>query len=393
MKLLIHRNYLVFLSIVLLTSIAYTQNEMENQCGTVSTTESINFYNSVKPQIKALEQDFIQKKLSKKESSKKLLNLIPIKVHIIRNSDGSGGLDISSLENTIANLNEIYAKAYMQFYFYEDINFIDKNTLEHFNKKNEKNLIEANYVSNIINIYFIDYVENELEESLCGYTNSIGKNNVIVIKNSCATNNSTLAHEMGHFFSLEHTHGTNNSKQTTELVDGSNCDTDGDGICDTPADPKLSNNIINNFCDYTGKLTDSNGDYYKPDTRNIMSYSRRGCRNHFSEQQFARMHAYYKLIKDRITTPVTDSDPVNDATINALSEVKLYPNPVTNGSIFIKASLNDNALQYQIINYQGQILAKGMTSNKAINVIELAPGAYLLILEDSKSRVIKRFIK
>ncbi|SFD38121.1 zinc-dependent metalloprotease [Algibacter pectinivorans] len=393
MKLLVHRNYLVFLSIVLLTSIAYTQNEIENQCGTVSTTESINFYNSIKPQLKALEQDFIQKKLSKKESSKELLNLIPIKVHIIRNSDGSGGLDSSSLENTIANLNNIYAKAYMQFYLYEDINFINNNALEHFNKKNEKSLIEANYVSNIINIYFIDYVENEIEESLCGYTNSIGKNNVIVIKNSCASNNSTLAHEMGHFFSLEHTHGTSNSKQTTELVDGSNCDTDGDGICDTPADPKLSSNTINNFCEYTGNLTDANGDYYKPDTGNIMSYSRRGCRNHFTEQQFARMHAYYKLIKDRITTPITDLNPVNDATINALSEVTLYPNPVANGSIFIKGALNDNALQYQISNYQGQILAKGITSNKAINVNELAAGAYLIILEDSKSRVIKRFIK
>ena len=32
-------------------------------------------------------------------------------------------------------------------------------------------------------------------------------------------------------------------KKTTELVDGSNCDTDGDGICDTPADPGLTNAI------------------------------------------------------------------------------------------------------------------------------------------------------
>ena len=329
--------------------------------------------------------------MSKKGASKNPLNSIPIKAHIIRNTDGSGGLDIANLEKAMANLNEVYANAYMEFYLFEEINYINDNQLEYFKKGNEENLIQANYVSGIINIYFIDYIENESEESICGYTDNSEKINVIVMKNSCTTNDSSLAHEMGHFFSLIHTHGLSNSKLTTELVDGSNCDTDGDGICDTPADPKLSSNTINNFCAYTGNETDAQGNNFNPDARNIMSYSRKACRNHFSEQQFARIYGFYKSIENRIATP--SNVIINTPKSNDLFEAKVYPNPVSNGTIFIKAFLIDPSIRFKITNFQGQMLAKGVISNNEINVSQLASGTYLLVLENSSSRVIKKFIK
>ena len=87
-------------------------------------------------------------------------------------------------------------------------------------------------VSSASSIYFTDYVESSTGGSLCGYAYYPGGADVILMKNSCATNGSTLPHEVGHFFSLRHTHGPSNLLTTTELVDGSNCDTDGDEICD-----------------------------------------------------------------------------------------------------------------------------------------------------------------
>ena len=75
------------------------------------------------------------------------------------------------------------------------------------------------------------------------------------MRNSCAYNGSTIIHEFGHYFSLFHTHGPTNSAITTELVDGSNCTTSGDELCDTPADPNLSGNVTN--CLYTGGLFDA----------------------------------------------------------------------------------------------------------------------------------------
>ncbi len=71
---------------------------------------------------------------------------------------------------------------------------------------------------------------------------------------------------------------------TSELVDGSNCSTDGDLICDTPADPNLQN-IALSSCTYSGTYTDINGDLYSPDTSNIMSYAKESCINQFSNQR------------------------------------------------------------------------------------------------------------
>ncbi|HEX9601092.1 MAG TPA: M43 family zinc metalloprotease, partial [Mariniflexile sp.] len=266
----------------------FAQNETAS-CGTVITKESTAFYNSIKPQLKSYEQAFMQKRLSKSTSHTNLMNSIPVKAHVIRNSNGTGGISEADLNTAISNLNDLYAGAFMEFFLCDGINYINEDSLSHLKKGDEKSLIETNNVTGLINIYFVDYIENALEESICGYADNEGRNDVIVMKNSCVANDSTLAHEMGHFFSLMHTHGTDDTK-TTELVDGSNCDTDGDGICDTPADPKLTTKNVNNFCQYIGTETDANGDTFTPDTGNIMSYAMKGCRSHFSQQQLARMY-------------------------------------------------------------------------------------------------------
>jgi hypothetical protein len=98
-----------------------------------------------------------------------------------------------------------------------------------------------------------------------------------------------LAHEVGHGIGLPHTHGYTNYGTTDELVDGSNCETHGDHFCDTPADPNILG-LVNGSCIYTGSLTDANGDFYVPNTGNIMSYTNGGCRDHFSTDQLDRMY-------------------------------------------------------------------------------------------------------
>ncbi len=98
-----------------------------------------------------------------------------------------------------------------------------------------------------------------------------------------------LAHELGHALGLPHTHGYTNTGTTTELVDGSNCETHGDHFCDTPADPNLLY-VINSSCVYTGSAVDANGDAYQPNTHNLMSYTYSHCPDHFSEEQSERMH-------------------------------------------------------------------------------------------------------
>lgn len=304
--------FLLFLILVSFGVNTYAQNETAS-CGTITTEKSLDYFNSIKPEIKKYEQIFVQQQFAKNTSKTRLVNAIPVKAHIIRNSNGTGGLCISDLDNAITNLNTVYADAFMEFFLCDDINYINEDLLCHFKKGDEKTLIETNNVAGLINIYFTDYIENNSDESICGYADNEGRNDVIVMNNSCVTNSSSLAHEIGHFFSLMHTHGADDS-MTTELVDGSNCDTDGDGICDTPADPKLTTKNVNNFCQYTGTVTDAHGDTYAPDTNNIMSYAMKGCRTQFTQQQLARMYAFYLTAKNYLACPSFNANVSADVT-------------------------------------------------------------------------------
>ncbi|MEP1487730.1 MAG: T9SS type A sorting domain-containing protein [Algibacter sp.] len=308
---LFNLNNLLLFSIFFISTIFYTsaQNKDTSSCDTRFSTENQEYIKSLKPQIKKFEKQFSSLSSTfSKSSNKTLKNSIPIKAHIIRSSNGKGGLSTSDLNLIIDNLNATFSGAYFEFYLSDGINYIDNDAFCHFNRKNEDSLTETNNVSGLINIYFTDFLENASKSSICGYTNTIGRSDVILMKNDCAKNGSSLAHEIGHLFSLMHTHGADGDELTTELVDGSNCDTDGDGICDTPADPKINSNSVDNFCSFTEIILDANGDRFQPDAQNIMSYSKKACRSHFSQQQLARMFAFYKSAKNYYSSPSFNAD-------------------------------------------------------------------------------------
>ena len=102
-------------------------------------------------------------------------------------------------------------------------------------------------------------------------------------------------YELGHFFGLKSTF----RGYKEELVNGSNCETAGDFICDTPADPyRLGDktryyiNLANCVFHYPEK--DPNGEYYQPDVGNVMSYYF-NCHCGFSYQQYKKMaENFYK---------------------------------------------------------------------------------------------------
>ncbi|MEM6515924.1 MAG: T9SS type A sorting domain-containing protein [Bacteroidota bacterium] len=241
------------------------------------------------PQLQELENAFLQRKMQRHATS--FTNYVPIKPHIIRMDNGTGGLSEEDLYDAIALMNVIYEASELEFFICGGINYIDDSDYFNFQKSEESALTAANNVDDVINIYFANTVISATGSNLCGYAYFPGGPETIMMKNSCAVNGSTLSHEVGHFFALSHTHG--NSAQTNELVDGSNCSISGDFICDTPADPRLSYSNVNWDCEYTGTDTDANNDTYIPDELNLMSYSRKACRNTFSSQQLARMNAVY----------------------------------------------------------------------------------------------------
>jgi hypothetical protein len=138
------------------------------------------------------------------------------------------------------------------------------------------------HVKNRINIYLASELQSP---SLCGYAggNASVSSSTVVLK----CKEGTVIHELGHLFGLPHTFGGN------ELVDGSNCATEGDGFCDTPADPYIEDTDIvwQDGCEFIWEGKDANGQYYSPDVGNIMSYYTCSCG--FSREQFIKMANTY----------------------------------------------------------------------------------------------------
>ncbi len=114
--------------------------------------------------------------------------------------------------------------------------------------------------------------------------------NLLFIRDAYLNTQELVPHEMGHYFNLLHTFSGGD-----ELVNGSNCTTAGDWVCDTPADPFEKPNAGNLNCTYTGTATDANGQAYAPDMKNLMSYwHSRGCStDHFTPGQLERAYQGY----------------------------------------------------------------------------------------------------
>jgi hypothetical protein len=93
---------------------------------------------------------------------------------------------------------------------------------------------------------------------------------------------------MGHYAGLLSTHDTSGG---AELANELNCDTAGDFICDTYADPNLYQ-LVDMDCKYGAFLTDPTGTFYVPSVANIMSESRDECKCIFTPMQLRRMVFY-----------------------------------------------------------------------------------------------------
>lgn len=385
---ILQKTYIIFAILVCCSYLLSHSQEIEAHDDQI-TDKLAHLDGHGKRLLKKYQQDYLVSTVAKNSSSKKQSFRVPVKAHAVRDTDGRGGLSTSSIESALEDLNNIFKDVNVQFYLFNGVEFIDDSNLNEIRKGDEGALINDYYREGVLNIYFTDKILNISDLSICGYNIDNLDKNIIILKNSCAVNGSSMAHEIGHFFSLIHTHG-NGISGTMELVDGSNCDTTGDGLCDTPADPGLSYDNVNEDCNYTGITIDANGDFYAPDTGNVMSYSRKSCRDHFSAQQYARMYAYYLMMKDEIF----DEFEVSTTTTEGLESLKIYPNPVTNGQIFIQRDefLNET-LEFEVTNLSGQILFKGYSTKDVINVNQLPSGSYFLTLRNAETKITRRFIK
>ncbi|GAB4031347.1 fibronectin type III domain-containing protein [Spirosoma gilvum] len=280
------------------------------------------------------------------------ITYVPIRPHIVQRSDGTGGFSLASLNQVIALTNSYFlTNGYgIQFYFAGDTPDYIKNDSLYI----KGILYPDGNASNALNQYYVPFISSGAGGYAYYPSNDIISTRSVIAVGGFETEddlgNRLIPHELGHNFNLIHTFGQNpgsgalGSGVTTELVTrgaGANCTTDGDLVCDTPADPYNmpgANLIYVNGCpqyDPTSTARDANGEAYLPSITNIMSYYF-PCTSNFTAGQYDRMQAGLALRQTHtaytlIAPPTTVTAPSNlTGTVSGTSIMLTWQDNATN---------------------------------------------------------------
>jgi len=214
--------------------------------------------------------------------------IINVFVHVVKRDDGTGGLSNTQVSNWITVLCNDFSARNIAIRVTGQANLNSTTFFDGINDSNYSSLISTNTHSDAIDIYMLSPTDT--------YARAGSTPGVALAVGGFFVGTSVISHEFGHCLGLYHTHsgrGCSDTANCSENVDGSNCSTCGDLVCDTPADPCLSGNVNTN-CEYTGSNT------FAPDVTNTMSYAPPTCLNHFTTGQANRMH--YTIIHNSIFT-------------------------------------------------------------------------------------------
>ena len=240
---------------------------------------------------------------------------VPIYVHALT-SNGTNGVTDLDLNRGLARINEIFYDINIEF-FYSGVNRVTNADLYNYNNTNSDAIggadSEGDYVSLVgsvtdaVNMYVVGTISLDGQAGVAGYAYFPGDapqtTRVFMEFDTYYSDEGSqvLAHEFGHHFGLHHTFVQDNDSdgQNDEIENiarsgsNQNCDTNGDFLCDTPADPGQQANAQNG-CNYTGGSTDPTGQAYSGNTSmdNYMSYWNPFlCVQDFTAGQYARMTA------------------------------------------------------------------------------------------------------
>jgi hypothetical protein len=267
---------------------------------------------------------------------------IPVTFHLVANASGSGRVPHNRVLEQLCKLNEDFQDFDMQFYI-KNIRDNVNNTSIYNAQYNAGTVMNLLRDPNSMNIWIVDVAAPSApapndQGIILGYYNP-GRDWIVVRRDQVGASAVTLPHEVGHFFSLDHTHNgwdaqpwstaignpapaTSPGGVPTERQDGSNCDTAGDYICDTPPD---YNGFGFNGCNYT-LAQDPAGVTINPDEQLFMSYFLNCVRNdyYFSATQQNLMLTDYNqsyrnylrsaLVPNQavISTAATPTFPINN---------------------------------------------------------------------------------
>lgn len=244
---------------------------------------------------------------------------VPIHFHLVGDANGNGKHKEIKILEQLCKLNEAYLPANIQFYLsaHPTHGLFDKSINHNgvYNDQSNALLMNLRRHHNAINVYVV-------QEPVSGNNNPgivlayYSPLHDWIVSRKTETNgivpNSTMPHEVGHFFSLSHTFlgyecnpfdGVDDptwniapvmspcaAGVATERQNGTNCATAADEICDTPPDYNFG--LISSGCgEYNGIALDPLGTPVDPMENNFMGYFA-GCSPYaFTPDQMDVMNA------------------------------------------------------------------------------------------------------
>lgn len=282
------KHKLLLITCILISIASFSQSKL---CGTKETPITRSFKNLL-DQSKTMQSELC----------------VNVQFHILKNSSGNAAFNGANTIQIIEDLNFAYNTHGI---FFNSVGVNDITNDDYYNiDEIDDDDTDTEYEGlraldennpNALNIYIVNNFDK-----YAGKASRPGNYTVIQASSVLGT---TTVHEIGHNLGLLHTHSTSSGIENIERSgNNKNCDSAGDGFCSTPADPELQRpNLsykVNTSCVYTGGET-RNSLPYNPDTHNYMSYSRRYCRDRFTDEQGNFMKAM--LQTETVLQPVISS--------------------------------------------------------------------------------------
>ncbi|MCB0634596.1 MAG: hypothetical protein KDD15_32910, partial [Lewinella sp.] len=285
------RTFIIFWMVCLLSISALSLQAQAGLCGTTGDLQEA-FIPDLRTNIRTAESNPVRFRSTQ---------YLPIKFHIVTETDGTNGVKVARILDQLAALNEDFADLDIQFYLKDcSFNYINNSTVYENHEVTTGTIMRANRDDDAINVFIPETANRSnstTEGRILGYylkiaitgTGAFESDWLVVRKSEITSASITLTHELGHFFTLAHPHrgwesepydpeihgnpAPRNSPAgiPTEMQDrNKNCDSAGDLLCDTPPDYNFGFNWTD--CDYDGGAMDPDGDLVEPEEKLYMSY-------------------------------------------------------------------------------------------------------------------------
>ncbi len=312
-------------------------------------------------QRKALEAAMAQALQLRQASGQPTASLtyVPIRPHILRRSNGTGGYGLASLNNVLALTNNSYRSAGIQFYFSGDSpDYVDDDNLySAFVIGISETTIATRNATNALNQYYVQAFDGDNTGGYAYYpsNNVASTQSFIRVGSDTDLGNRLIPHELGHNFNLLHTF---DDEAGYETVAGDNCTRAGDLVCDTPADPygrpdlpdAAMTCVMGCPSVYACTVTEpGTGAHYHPSPTNIMSYYF-PCTHDLTAGQYERMasglvlrqsHTAYSL--NAASTPVNPVTNLAATLVNARVVLSWTDNATNEMGYFIERSVTSDS--------------------------------------------------